>query len=343
MKKQTVLIVDDSAFVRRMLQDWIGAEPDLEIVGVAHNGEQGIAMAKELKPDVVTLDVEMPVMNGLQALPQILAAGAKVLMVSSVTTSGAKATLDSLDAGAYDFVTKPNNGASIQFVQVKQEILDKIRAARYARDNRIAKIVSPVKQLRLTTDKIVVIASSTGGPKTLRDLFEALPKSFPAPILVVQHMPATFTASLAARLNDLGTVPCQEAKDGDYVEKGKAYIAPGGYHMVVGNDNILRLNHEPPIHGVRPAADNLFFSAAKAYGSKTLGVVLTGMGRDGADGAVAIRNAGGIVFGEAESTCVIYGMPKAAKQAGGIDEEFALQDMAAAIAGALASGVKRAG
>lgn len=342
MNKQRILIVDDSSFVRRMLQDWASAEPDLEVVGVAKNGQEGIDLARSLKPDIVTLDVEMPVMTGLEALPEILKTGARVLMVSSVTLQGARCTLQALDAGAYDFVTKPTGASSLKFVEAKSEILDKIRAARYARAQAKPSAVIRAPQVKRTSDKLVVVASSTGGPRTLRTFFDGLPQGFPCPILIVQHMPPGFTQSLAFRLNEVGTVPCKEAEDGELVCPGQAYIAPGGKHMSIDQSGHIRLDDDPNIHGVKPAAEKLFLSAAQHYGRKVIGLVLTGMGKDGADGAVAIRKAGGQVFGESEASCVIYGMPKAAKQAGGIDAEFKIEEIPAALVGALSGGVARA-
>ena len=341
MRKQQVLVVDDSPFIRRMMTDWVGSQPDMELAGTAKDGKEGIEMATELRPDVITLDVEMPTMSGLEALPRLVALGIPVLMVSSVTEAGAKATLQALEFGAYDFVTKPNHGASLKFVEVREETLDKVRAARYAKPRQLvvaAKPAAPVAK----SDKVVVIASSTGGPSTLRTLWEALPKDFPAPILVVQHMPPGFTASLATRLSLANTVPCAEATGDEKIVPGQAYIAPGGYHMVVGADHKLHLDGRERIHGVKPAADYLFQSAAEVYGSRCVGMVLTGMGRDGADGAVALRRAGGVVLGEAESSCVIYGMPKAAKEAGGIDAEHALQDLATELTARLAWRASRA-
>ncbi|MCB0825329.1 MAG: chemotaxis response regulator protein-glutamate methylesterase [Armatimonadetes bacterium] len=342
MKKQRILIIDDSSFIRRMLKDWVEHEPDLEIVGIARNGKEGIAMAKELKPDVCTLDVEMPVMTGLEALPHLVEMGMKVLMVSSITMEGAEATMQALEIGAYDFVTKPQGGASLKFVQVKNEVLDKIRAAHYAKVSRKPVRVVHVKAPSSKTDKVVVMASSTGGPKTLATLWESLPKDFPAPILIVQHMPAGFTSSFASRLDRIGTVPCVEAKDGDLIVPGKAYVAPGGLHMEVGADGKLHLVEGPTEHGVKPAADRLFNTAAKKWGDRCIGVVMTGMGRDGAAGALTVRKAGGTTLGEAEESCVIYGMPKAAKEVGGIEAEFKLEEMGAAIVGALSGRMKRA-
>lgn len=331
MKKQRILVVDDSPFVRRMLTDLIGEQPDMEVVGIGKNGEEGVALARELKPDLTTLDVEMPIMTGLQALPALLKTGSRVLMVSSVTQQGAAATLEALEVGAYDFVTKPNNATSLKFIECKTETLDKIRAARYIKLGHIKTPVVAVARPKTKTDKVVLIASSTGGPSTLRTLWEALPQGFPAPIVIVQHMPAGFTESLARRLDSTGTIPCREAVNGDPLVPGQAYLAPAGQHIVLDSQLHLRMNDEERIHGVKPAADFLFESGAKYLGSRALGIVLTGMGKDGAAGSVAIRKAGGTVLGEAEASCVIYGMPKAAKEAGGINSEFELSEMAAAI------------
>lgn len=342
MTKQRILIVDDSPFVRRMLKDWIESEPDLEVAGIARNGQEGVELATSLKPDVVTLDVEMPVMSGLEALPKIVGAGSKVLMVSSVTQKGAAATIQALEHGAYDFVAKPNNSTSLQFVECKSETLEKIRAARYVRT--VSRMGTAIVAARpaVRTDKVVLIASSTGGPSTLRTLWEALPKGFPAPIVIVQHMPAGFTESLAKRLDSTGTVPCREAADGLPLVPGQAVLAPAGKHLVLDANLHLRMTDEDRIHGVKPAADYLFESAATHLKSRAVGVVLTGMGRDGAAGAVAIRKAGGVVFGESQESCVIYGMPKAANEAGGVDQEYDLSDMAGAIVASLGRRAARA-
>lgn len=332
-----VLIVDDSAFVRRMLQDWLKEEADFEVVGIAKDGVEGVQMAKDLDPDVVTLDVEMPNMDGITALGHIMAHKPRaVLMVSSITTDGADATLKALERGAYDFVTKPQGGNSLRLIEAKNTFLERLRASRYARIGHPVRPTIVKAGICKTSDKVVVVASSTGGPRTLVSLFESLPKGFPCPIVMVQHMPVGFTASLAARLNSLGTVPCSEAKDGEKIEGGHAYLAPGGKHLVIASDGKLKLTDTPSIHGVKPAADHLFKSASDVYGAKCLGVVLTGMGRDGADGAVAIKAKGGRVYGEAESSCVIYGMPQAAKKAGGVDAEFDIKEIGAAIVAGVA-------
>ena len=327
-----VLIVDDSPFIRRMISDWLKPEPDIEIVGQCKDGNEAVEMTKSLKPDVITMDVEMPKRDGISALREIMQeCPTAVLMVSSVTVEGAKLTMKALELGAVDFVTKPQGGSSLKFVEAKEELISKIRATKGVRLSPFKQPLAKVGQVRRNTDRVFVIASSTGGPKALASLWTALPKDFPAPILIVQHMPEGFTASLAQRLDSLGTVPCKEATERDKVTRGLALLAPGGKHMTVDKDGKIVLDTRPSLHGVRPAADFLFETASEVYGNKVVGAVLTGMGRDGAAGAVAIRNAGGFVVGESEETTAIYGMPKAAKEAGGIDAEFPLYEMAHAL------------
>ncbi|MBN8689181.1 MAG: chemotaxis response regulator protein-glutamate methylesterase [Armatimonadetes bacterium] len=337
---QKVLVVDDSPFIRRIISDWIKGENDLEFVGSASNGREAVEMAARLKPDVITLDVEMPVMDGLTALRQIMKdCPTAVIMVSSVTSQGASATISALEAGALDFVTKPEGSTSIKVISCKAELLQKIRASKGAKlgagpSLKLVKSAAPV--IRTTTDKVVVIASSTGGPKALTALWHTLPKGFPAPILIVQHMPQGFTESFAKRLDSIGTVPCKEAKAGDHIVPGLALLAPGGWHMTVGKNGHIELNDKPILHGTRPAADYLFDSALQHFGGKRLvGAVLTGMGKDGAAGAAGIVAAGGKVFGENEASCTIYGMPKAALQAGGITREMPIEEIGKALTEAL--------
>ncbi len=342
--KHRVLIVDDSPFIRRMLSDWLKDTPDFDVVGTARDGAEAVSQVKELKPDIVTLDVEMPVKDGLAALDEIMGScPTKVLMVSSVTLRGAEQTIRALELGALDFVTKPNGGASLRFVDARDELLKKLRAAALARVPGRAPVRKPLATMsQVGTDKVVVVASSTGGPKALAALFEGLPKPFNAPVLIVQHMPAGFTASLSKRLDLVGCMSVREAQTGDSIKAGQALVAPGGKHLVVGADGRMKLTDEEPIHGVRPAADFLFHTAAKAWGPKCLGVVLTGMGRDGAEGAVAIRKAGGVVLGESAESCIVYGMPRAAKDAGGVDAEFTIDDMPTAIVANLTGRLQRA-
>jgi two-component system chemotaxis response regulator CheB len=337
MSKQRVLIVDDSPFIRRVLTDWLKATDEFEVAGCAANGEEALQKALELKPDVITLDVEMPVRNGLWALEQIMKAQpTPVIMVSSITTQGAAATMQALELGAVEIFAKPQGSSSFRFLESKDELLEKIRGMKSAKLFGVRKPPSRISAVRNASDRVVLIASSTGGPKALYSFFATLPVGFPAPILIVQHMPPGFTACLAKRLEGIGTVPCREAASGDSVSAGEALFAPSGVHMKVGTKGQIEFDEETPrLHGVKPAADLLFTSAAKHYGSRCIGVVMTGMGRDGADGAVAIRKAGGHVFGEAENTCTIYGMPRAAMIAGGIDAEFPIHELAHAVVASL--------
>lgn len=327
-----VLIVDDSPFIRRILSDWIKDEPDLRVIGTAGNGQEGIDLAKELKPDVITMDFEMPKRDGLSALEEIMRVQpTPVIMVSSHTVQGAQVTMKALELGALDFVTKPQGATSLKFLGSRDELLAKLRASRVASLRTHAPISSRPAAVRGTTDKVVVVASSTGGPRALATFFESLPKGFPAPILLVQHMPSGFTESLAKRLNSIGTVPCKEAAEGDRVVPGMALLAPGGKHMTVGKDGVIHLNEEPSIHGVRPAADYLFKSAAAAYGRRCVGLVMTGMGKDGAEGALELKKLGCTVFGESESSCTIYGMPRAAKEIGAVKAEYPIGELASVL------------
>lgn len=346
-----MLIVDDSPFVRRIVKDWFADEPDFEVVGVASDGVEGVDLAAKCRPELITLDVEMPRLNGLQALEKIMAQSpAAVIMLSSLTKSGASETLRALDLGAIDFVQKPDGPSSIRLVNAKEELLAKARAAvgarrparrmaaaeRAGRPASARPVIRPSLAAGSTTDKVVLIASSTGGPRALTALWSSLPKGFPAPIVVVQHMPPGFTESFAKRLDGMGTVPCKEASVGDRLIPGLALMAPGGRHLHLRKDGSIVFSDDATLHGVRPAADYMFQSGAAAFGSRCVAAVLTGMGKDGAAGALQVRQAGGTVLGESEASCVIYGMPKAAKEIGAVHEEFSIEEMASALLGCLA-------
>lgn len=338
MIKTRVLVVDDSPLIRQVLVDILNGEPDIEVVGIARDGVEGVSMAQSLKPDVMTLDVEMPKLNGLAALVQIMGTSpTRVVMVSTKTSAGAEATIEALEKGAMDFVCKPRNGSFMALREVHEDLVSKIRQV--TRSPLPSKARTPVRAATPTkvTDKVILIATSTGGPKALACLFETLPSKWNVPILMVQHMPVGFTASLAERLSRLGTVPVREAVDGDDIAPGLALIAPGGLHMRISDSGKVELFDGPALHGVRPAADHLFESAARKFGSRCLGAVLTGMGKDGAAGAMAIKTSGGTVFGESESSCTIYGMPRAAKELGAIAGEYPIHEMGHALV-AMASG-----
>lgn len=327
-----VLVVDDSAFMRKMISDMLNSQPDIEVIATARDEDGAILKAAELKPDVIALDLEMPKNNGLDALKKIeKISTAQVIMLSSLTGEESEITIEALYSGAFDFVQKPSGAISLDIDKVKDELIEKIR---YSKTYN-TKLQNPVPNTdgnakeqeisikpadRAVNEKIeaVVIGASTGGPRVLYDLITKLPFDLNVPVFVVQHMPAGFTQAFADRINRSSRLTVVEAKDGDIIKPNYVYIAPGGYHMYVNKSNI-RLDLSPAIHGVRPAVDKLFISAAKAYNGKLIGCILTGMGKDGADGIKAIRNLGGYTIAQDEYSCTVYGMPKAAFETGCID------------------------
>jgi len=329
-----VLIIDDSAFVRQALQRMLREDPELEVVGVAADGKQGVEKVLELKPDVVTLDIQMPRMGGLEALERIMAENpVPVLLLSSLTRQGADVTLRGLELGALDFVDKSSVG-SMSILSLGEELRAKLKAlARVPASRLLARSREPVSGPAREPGGIeaVVIATSTGGPPALQAIIPRLPASLQAAVLIVQHMPQGFTRSLAERLALRSAMPVREAQDGDVVANGQVLIAPAGLHMKLrrrGERVKVWLDEEPKGSLHRPSADVLMASAAKAYGPKALGVILTGMGSDGVQGLRAIREAGGPALAESEETCVIYGMPKAALEAGVVDRSVPLHRIA---------------
>jgi two-component system chemotaxis response regulator CheB len=351
-----VLVVDDSAFMRKVISDIIDADPDMVVVGTARDGEDALRKIGELKPNVVTLDVEMPKLNGLEVLRRLMASQpTAVVMVSSLTQEGADTTIEALSLGAVDFIAKPSGAISPNILQVADEIRRKVKTAASARltgpsgsllsslqhaeeslkrtEERLKQFSSrPRTEARTGRAKAVVIGSSTGGPGALVQVVPNLPPGLDAAILIVQHMPAGFTRSLSHRLAQLSKVKVSEAQAGDRIEPGVALVAPGGYHMVVGKDKTVSLDSGPQIHGVRPAIDVTMESAARVFGEGCLGVILTGMGSDGTRGATLIRRLGGRVLVQDEATSVVYGMPKSAVSAGAADRVLPLGDIADAIA-----------
>ncbi len=335
MTKKRVLVVDDSPLIRQVLADMLSSEADLEVVGFGINGLDALEKLVTLKPDVITLDIEMPLMGGLETLREIMIRQpTPTVMVSSTTTEGADITLEALEIGATDFVCKPRLGSFMSLREAKHEIVAKIRTAATSAIKTLP-ASTPLAGAAEETDGILLIAASTGGPTALCRLFSSLPKQFGTPILIVQHMPASFTASLAKRLTAQGSVPCREAAEGDVIEPGHALIAPGGWHMTVGHDMQVHLDQTPCMHGVRPCADRLFESAAFAYGDRCLALILTGMGKDGAKGALAIRNAGGTVLAQSAESCTIFGMPKAAIESGAVQATYPLDELGGALLEAL--------
>jgi two-component system chemotaxis response regulator CheB len=339
-----VLIIDDSAFVRQALTRMLGSDPEIEVVGTAIDGHDGLEKILALKPDVVTLDIQMPKMGGLEALEQIMRRHpVPVLLLSSLTQKGADVTLRGLELGALDFVDKSAVG-SMNILTLTDELCAKIRAIARIPATRLAPSREAGAELAAARApgaagvQAVVIGTSTGGPPALQTIIPRLPPETGAAVLVVQHMPPGFTRSLAERLAAKSAVPVREAADGDFVEPGQVLIAPAGIHMKVrrrGARVRVWLDEEPRNALHRPAADVLMQAAARTFGSRCLGVVLTGMGNDGVEGLRAIREAGGRTFAQSEDTCIIYGMPKAAVEAGVIDRTVPLGRMADEILAAL--------
>ncbi|WP_148883501.1 protein-glutamate methylesterase/protein-glutamine glutaminase [Thermococcus aciditolerans] len=339
-RKIRVMVVDDSAFMRKILRDIINSDPELEVCCEARDGIEAISLAKLHRPDVVTLDIEMPKMNGLDALRVIMKqAPLPVIMVSALTQEGAEATIKALEYGAIDFIPKPSSSISINMKEMREEIIAKIKeAARVPRRFLELRRTRLLRAQKIKTRKpsvpaktVVTIASSTGGPQSLLRVFPKFPENLKAAVLLVQHMPPGFTRSFAKRLDSLSRIDVKEAEDGDPIEEGKAYVAPGDYHMEVqmrAGKPVITLNKKPKIHGVRPAADPMMITAAEVFGRRTVGIVMTGMGKDGAQGIVAIKKKGGITIAQDRETSIIFGMPKAAIETGMVDHVVPLDKIA---------------
>lgn len=347
-RKIRVMVVDDSAFMRKVIGDMLSSDRRFEVVARVRDGEEALQKLQEADPDVITMDVEMPRKNGLEALREIMERRpTPVVMVSSLTKEGAEVTLQALSLGAVDFVTKPSGTISLDMRKVEEELRQKVWVASTVDRSRLKPVPTgrpvadlvqrhpaPAGKRKLQRVDLVLIASSTGGPRALQEVIPALKRDFPCPILVVQHMPRGFTASFAQRLDDVSQLKVLEGYDGLKPQRGMAVIAPGGYHMVVersGPELVCRLSDAPPVRSVKPAADMLFLSVADAVGGSVVAAVLTGMGRDGADGAMAIHRKGGVILAESPETCVVYGMPRAIVEAGIAEEVVSLYDMSEAL------------
>jgi two-component system chemotaxis response regulator CheB len=312
MQPLRILVVDDSAVIRRVLSKLLVSDPELVVAGTAGNGIQALARIPEVKPDLVTLDIEMPGMDGLETLVEIRKLYPKlpVIMFSTLTERGAVATLDALARGASDYVTKPSGETSPE--RVAGDLIRKIKSLCAVRVPRSAAIPFSVNWRPQGRVDVVAIGTSTGGPNALTALIPRLPAYFPVPIVIVQHMPPLFTRLLAERLNGLGRLKVQEGKEGECLRPGQVWIAPGDHHMTVtrkGREFVLGVNEDAPENSCRPAVDVLFRSVAQCYGVNVLAVVLTGMGADGTRGSAVIRQAGGQVIVQDEASSVVWGMP----------------------------------
>jgi two-component system chemotaxis response regulator CheB len=338
LRKIRAVIVDDSMFMRTVISRLLTRDGRFEVVGEAKNGREAVELAGRMRPDVMTMDVNMPVLDGVEAVRQIMRMHpVPVVMVSAHTTEGAQATLEALSAGAVDFVAKPSGEVSADLSLVEGELAEKLMTASNARPRTIqpfhavAAPTAPLVTWSPEGPRVAIIAVSTGGPAALARVIPALPGDLDCAVVVVQHMPPEFTAALAKRLDALSALTVAEAADGDRLRQGKVYIAPGGRHLNVEPPGVLRTVDTPPVNGCKPSADVTMQSAARILGYRAIGVVMTGMGRDGAEGLRAIRTAGGRTIAQDEASCVVFGMPRAAIELGVVDRVVTLEAIAAAI------------
>ncbi|MCC6779797.1 MAG: chemotaxis response regulator protein-glutamate methylesterase [Hyphomicrobiales bacterium] len=336
-KPVRVLIVDDSSLMRQLLTRVLSNDPEIEVVGSAPDPHVARDMIKSLDPDVVTLDVEMPRMDGVAFLRKIMELRPMpVVMISSQTQAGADVTLQALEIGAVDFVAKPASAPAV--MEMSEELTTKVKAAGRIRmrSRRTETVAAPKPRpgLNRTSGKMVLIGASTGGVEALKEVLKRMPADAP-PILITQHMPERFTAAFAARLNNECAMTISEAQDGEPIQEGHAYIAPGGSrHLELarsGRGYFCRLQEGPPVSGHRPSVDALFHSAARLGGTNLIAAILTGMGKDGAVGMLELRKAGAVTFGQDEETSLVYGMPRAAFEIGAVSRQFPLHKIADAI------------
>ena len=349
-----VLVVDDSGFFRRRVTEMLESDPRLEVVGAAVDGQDAIDKTLSLKPDVITMDIEMPVMDGITALKRIMSRQpTPTLMFSSLTTDGAQATLDALDAGAVDYLPKRFEDISRDRDEAKKMLCERVYSVgnkRKAPSPSLRPSARPATAARATAAapaarptlvpsqrgpvKLVAIGTSTGGPVALQEVLTQLPASFPVPLILIQHMPGSFTGAFAQRLDQQCAISVKEAQDGDVLEAGKALLAPGGKQMMLearGPVVRVRVQESAPEQNYKPCVDISFTSAAKAFPGKVLGVILTGMGADGREGARTLKQGGSEIWAQDEASSVIYGMPAAVAEAGLVSQILPLSEIGAAI------------
>jgi len=334
-----VLVVDDSALMRKLIPQILHTDSSIEVVGTAMDGIFGLRKIEELKPQVVTLDLEMPGMGGLDMLKEIMRRHRiPVIVVSSHSTEGASVTLKALSLGAFDFVAKPQDVWS-RMPEIAQELIAKIKAAAQSRGVVVSPALAPASRRapklalsqRNPATRVIAIGISTGGPQALQYLLPQLPGDFPGTLLVVQHMPEGFTEMFARRLDEICSIAVKEAQSGDMLLAGRALIAPGNRHLKVKKlplGDVTVLSEEPRVNGHRPSADVLFRSVAEEFGNRAIGAIMTGMGDDGAEGLGVLKAAGGLSIAQSEESCVVYGMPKAAFERGYATRVIPLEAMA---------------
>lgn len=339
-----MLVVDDSAFMRRLITEIVESRSEFLVVGTARDGSDALVKVRTLRPDIVTLDIEMPGVDGLTALSRIMTELPRpVVMLSAAgSETGNALTIKALELGAVEFVRKPSGPVSIDLVSVRAELLRALTAASIVRVPQGSPVPAERSEVRKTREpqsavlagSAVVIAASTGGPKALSEVVAHLPECLAAAVLIVQHMPEDFLPSFARRLSQLGPLPVSVGRNDEPILKGRVYLAPGDRHMTVeirDGKPVIRIDVGPPVCGVRPSADPLFQSAARVFGENLVGVVLTGMGRDGSEGLRAVRAAGGGAIVQDRASSIIYGMPRAALAAAGADRVVAPRQIGSAV------------
>jgi len=347
-----VLIVDDSAFMRNALTTMLSSDPEIKVIATARDGVEAVEKVAQLKPDIVTMDVEMPRMDGIEALRLIMdKTPVPVIMVSSLTIDGAQETLTALEYGAVDFIPKNLSELSINIVKIKAMLIDKVKQIarsgagkkrRALSAEQRAAVAPKALTVRATGERrvgVVAIGTSTGGPRALQDIIPLLPKDFPVPIVIAQHMPPNFTKPFADRLNQLSQITVKEAEEGESLKPGVALIAPGRGHMKVsrprGIETVVNISEAREEFIYRPSVDYLMQSVSELFPGRALGVILTGMGSDGAKGLAALKQTGGRIFAQNEESCVVYGMPKAVVDAGIADKVLSIEEMAGEIINAV--------
>ena len=325
MPRIKVLVVDDSAFMRKIITDFLATSSEIEVIGKAKNGQEAIEKITRLRPDVVTMDMEMPVLDGLQALGYIMSeCPTRVIMLTEAESKLGDLTMTAFQYGAVDFIQKPSGSISLDMEKIGEDLIKKVLAAVHVDIHKLVFIeektikkekIVPIQ--KISTKKIVIIGTSTGGPRALQQVIPLLPADLRVPVLVVQHMPAGFTKSLAERLNSQSLLRVREAVEGDIIQTGTVLVAPGDFHMIIKQQKIngelrevIGLTKGERVQGVRPSIDVLLESVAQIYGQNSIGVILTGMGSDGSNGIKKLKLVGGKVIAEDESTCVVYGMPR---------------------------------
>ncbi|KAF0820392.1 MULTISPECIES: protein-glutamate methylesterase/protein-glutamine glutaminase [unclassified Cytobacillus] len=356
-----VLVIDDSAFMRKLIADLLSQDERIRVIGTARNGEEGLRKIKELNPDAVTLDVEMPVLNGLEALKIIMKTmPVPVVMLSSTTKEGAENTFTAMEYGAVDFIAKPSGPISLDLHKIKTELTDKVVQASKVNIKVLADFssigkktaelkfnyskIEPFQSIQtnrfadesnLNVKQLICVGTSTGGPRALQKVLVDLPGNLDAPILIVQHMPAGFTKSLASRLNGLSALSVKEAQEGDILENGTAYIAPGGFHVTAersGRDLVIHLDESPPRNGHRPSVDVMFESIGEIKGVRKIAVIMTGMGADGRNGLMAMKKSGEVkVIAESKESSIVFGMPRAVIESGLADDVQKIERIAKSI------------